>query len=131
MRVDIHHFIEFDHEVACRLDEISRKLDLILGQETELMTLKPEVQALVDQVTQNTNYEQASAQAMQSLVAQTAALNQQITDLEANQTIDPDDLAAIKKASADLADSAAKLQTAIPAGTTPTPAPAPQGRAGA
>ena len=88
------------------------------------MALSASVQRLVDQVAASASLEASSAAALTELVTQSANLSKQISDLVAAGTaMSAEDMAAIDKASTDLADSAAALQSAVPVSVPPAPAP--------
>lgn len=105
------------------LAEINRKLDLHTRLLARLlnhvgknhMALSKEVQDLVDQVTANRNFAQSADQALGVMELQIKNLTDQLGSLQAGQSMNDEDVAAIKKAAQDLADTNTALQQAVPA----------------
>lgn len=99
-----------------------------------LMTLQVDVANLVAQVAANGQIEEASAIALTGLSQKADTLQQSVDALQAQVAaglpVSPDDVAAIQKATADLAKTAGDLVAATPQGTgtqpvTVTPDPSP------
>lgn len=91
-----------------------------------IMALSASVQTLVDQVTASKSIEASSAAALTQLAAQSKANADQIATLVASAGtagMSAEDTAAVVQAAKDLADSAAALQTAVPANVPPVAAP--------
>jgi hypothetical protein len=114
----------FNAEINRKLDLITRLLvrllHLVENEGEYLMALQPEVQALVDQVTANTNSAQAAQAALKAEADQITALQAQIAGISPGAPIDAEDLQAIKDATAQLQQTNAAMQTAVPANTPPT-----------
>ena len=87
------------------------------------MALQPQVQALIDTVTANTNAVTAAIAGFQGEQTQITALQKQVADLQAQiasgTPIDAEDLAAISKAVTDLQTTNTALQAAVPANVVP------------
>lgn len=79
------------------------------------MALSKNVQDLVDQVTANRNFAQSADQALGIMEQQIKNLTDQLGSVQPGQTMSEDDVAAIKKAAQDLADTNTALQQAVPA----------------
>ncbi len=87
----------------------------------EILEMRPEIQALVDQVRETHDLETAAAAALTSIVGQAADLKAQVADLQAKLaagTLSSEDIAAAVAATTELHDSATALQSAVPAGTS-------------
>lgn len=79
------------------------------------MALSADVQRLIDDVTANRNLAQSTNQAFGVLEQQIKNLQDQVSGLQAGQTVNADDVAAIKKAADDLEATNTALQAATPA----------------
>jgi hypothetical protein len=120
MHIHNHHHIEPHSEVLARLNEISRKLDLILQKENALMV---DYTKLTADITAQTTVLQGVVVGVQALNAANAAFTQQVADLKTALAAN-DPVAA--QAAADLLDAGVQANTAlvqnlIPAVTANTP----------
>ena len=99
--------------------ELDSKLHILLEKVETLMSLSPQVQTLVDEVTANTNAVQAALAGLAAEATQITALQAQIAALPAGQPIDQADLDAITKAVTDLGATNTALTAAVPANVPP------------
>jgi hypothetical protein len=82
-----------------------------------IMTVSAQVQTVLDKVTQTETLEQSVVAGLQAQATQIAALNAKIAALQAQPSIQPDDLAALATIGTDLDGINQGLTTAIPANT--------------
>ena len=95
--------------------ELDAKLHHLIEKVEKLMSISPQVQALIDQVTTNTNAVTAAIAGLKAEQEQITALQAQLAAVQPGQPIDADDLAAINQAVADLGATNTALATAVPA----------------
>ena len=114
-----HHVLDPFEGAPLWAIEIDAKLNHVLEKVGILMSLTPQVQTLVDEVTANTNAVQAALAGLAAEATQITALQAQIAALQPGQPIDAEDLAAITKAVADLGSTNTALTTAVPANVPP------------
>ena len=109
---------------ADRLEYLMRRVEQVLLGELTLikeviMSLQPEVQALVDAVTANNAAIADAVTEITSVEGKVTDLTKQVADLQAQLAsgapIDADDLAAIVQATTDIGAGMASLKAAMPA----------------
>lgn len=104
--------------------EIDAKLNHLIEKVETLMALSPQVQALVDDVTANTDAVNAALAGLAAEAKQISDLQAQIAAIQPGQPIDADDLAAITAAASQLGQTNTALTAAIPANVQPATPPA-------
>lgn len=108
-------------EINSKLDLIirliARVLALTIDERKELMALQPEVQDLIDSVTNNTNLVASLKQASDAQGARITSLEAQLAAIVPGQAIDAEDLQAIKDEVAALKATNDSITTAVPANT--------------
>lgn len=115
MRLDIHHHIELPAEVLDRLDDLSRKADLIIKNQETIMS------ALDDELTKAEAAAKANSDADDAVEALLITLSTQIANLKTTGT-DPATITRIQALSTALAAKASTLAAAVVA-NTPAAAP--------
>lgn len=110
MRIDVHLHIEPSPEVLAVLGELSRKLDLIIMKENQIMTAMDDALTQAEAAAkQNSDADDAAEQLLVSIA-------KMVADLKAAGT-DPATLARITALSTALTDRAARLSAAVVANT--------------
>lgn len=110
MHLDVHVHIELPTEVFGLLDEMSKKLDLILNKEDKIMS------AMTDALDQAEINAKANSDADDSAEKLLIALSAQIADLKTNST-DPATVTRITALSDALKARSAQLGAAVAANT--------------
>lgn len=124
MHFHIHHHIEPHPEVLARLNDIQRKLDLILQKENILMV---DYTKLTADITAQKTVLQGIVLGVQGLNASNAAQSQQISDLKAAlaaaSVTDPTVQSAVDALDQSVQDNTGLVANLIPAITANTPTP--------
>jgi hypothetical protein len=87
-----------------------------------LMALNASVQRLVDEVAETKDFKESFLKSQDIITKQIADLKDEISRLQAGQTIDEENLAALNKAADDLDETNKALADAVPAEPKPNPA---------
>jgi predicted nucleic acid-binding Zn-ribbon protein len=117
---------------ADRLEYLMRRVEQVLLGELNLikemiMSLQPEVQALVDAVAANNTAIAAAVTEITSVEGKVTDLSKQVADLQAQlaggKPVDAEDLAAIVQATTDIGAGMASLKGAMPVPVEPPAVP--------
>ena len=115
MNRDFHHYRNLSSESRSQADRLEHKL---AQMEKMLMAISAEVQAVLDQIKQNTSLVASVDAALKAEAAQITALQAQIAALQAGTVLSAEDKAALVTAATDLAATNTTLQADVPANTT-------------
>ena len=118
MSRDAHHYRNLGSESRSQADRLEHKL---AHMEKMLMAISAEVQAVLDQIKQNTSLVASVDAALKAEAVQIKALQDQIAALQTGGVLSAEDKAALVQAATDLAATNAELQADVPANTTPAP----------